>query len=142
MNAIVRQPRSILFQKCYKGSPSNSKVVSCLNWGSIGLRACELGRISSLHLNVAVRFLFHYLPRGTQLIVRIFPDMPITVTAVGTRMGKGKGGVSFWGVYVKKGHILFELNGVNLVTGRIAFRIIKAKLPILRVLVFRRLALK
>jgi large subunit ribosomal protein L16 len=142
MGSSLRQPRRILFQKCYKGSPCNSKVVSQLSWGSIGLRSLELGRISSLQLGVAVRFLFHYIPRGVQLIIRIFPDRPVTTTSVGTRIGKGKGNVSFWCTYVKKGQILFELYGATFSVGTTAFRIIKAKLPFISILVFRRLALK
>jgi large subunit ribosomal protein L16 len=142
MSNYLRQPRRILFQKCYKGSPCNSKVVSQLSWGSMGLRSLELGRFSSLQLAVAVRFLLHYLPRGAQLIVRVFPDQPVTLTSVGTRIGKGKGTVSFWSTYVKKGQILFELYGTSFRVGTIAFRMIKAKLPFLSVLVFRRLSLK
>jgi large subunit ribosomal protein L16 len=142
MSASLRQPRRILFQKCYKGNPCNSKVVSQLSWGSIGLRSLELGRISSLQLVVAVRFLLHYVPRGAQLIIRVFPDRPVTITSVGTRIGKGKGNVSFWSTYIKKGQILFELFGTTFGIGTTAFRIIKAKLPFISVLIFRRLALK
>jgi large subunit ribosomal protein L16 len=142
MATFVTKPRNISFQKCYKGKPCNSKVVSQLSWGSIGIRSCELGRISSLQLSVATRFLLHYLPRGTQLIIRVFPDRPVTSTSEGTRIGKGKGNVSFWDRYVKKGQILFELNGARVVSGSICFRIIKAKLPFIRTLVIRRLALK
>jgi ribosomal protein L16 len=142
MNKVNIQPRRFIFQKCYKGSPSNSKVISKLTVGLIGLRSCELGRISRLQLGIIIRFLFHYLPRGVQLIVRIFPDRPVRVTSVGTRIGKGKGNFSFWSTYVKKGHILFELLGVSLIIGIIAFRIIKSKLPFMSSLVFRRLPLK
>jgi large subunit ribosomal protein L16 len=142
MNTSARQPRRVLFQKCYKGSPCNSKVVSQLRWGSMGLRSLELRRISSLQLRVAVRFLLHYVPRGVQLIARVFPDRPVTITSVGTRIGKGKGSVSFWCTYVKKGQILFELFGTTFDIGITAFRIIKAKLPFISVFVFRRLALK
>jgi len=142
MSNIIRQPRRVSFQKRYKGNPSNSKIISRLKWGSIGLRSCELGRITNLQLNVAIRFLSYYLPRGVQLIVRIFPDIPITTKTVGTRIGKGKGSVTYWGVYVKKGQILFEVVGVNSTSGSKAFQIIKAKLPVLSVLVFRRKALK
>lgn len=130
------------FQKRYKGNPHNSKVISRLRWGSMGLRSSELGRISSIQLRVAVRFLLHYLSRSVILITCVFPDLAVTVTSIGTRIGKGKGNVSFWSTYVKKGQILFELKGVRIIMGTLAFRIIKAKLPFLRVLVFRRLALK
>jgi ribosomal protein L16 len=142
MGKIIKQPRRVVFQKCYKGRPSNSKVISCLNWGSMGIRSCELARVSSLQLGVAIRFLFHYLPRGAQVITRVFPDKPISASSAGTRIGKGKGEFSFWGSYVKKGHIIFELWGVRKIAGSLAFRIIKTKLPFIRTLVFRRLPLK
>lgn len=142
MSGFNKQLRRISFQKCYKGSPCNSKIVSQLNWGTIGLRSLELGRFSSLQLAVAVRFLLHYLRRGAQLIIRVFPDRPVTVTSIGTRIGKGKGSVSFWCTYVKKGQIIFELYGIDSILGAMAFRMVKAKLPFTSNLVFRRLALK
>jgi large subunit ribosomal protein L16 len=142
MSNFIKQPRRILFQKCYKGSPCNSKTVSQLSWGSIGIRSLELGRLSSLQLGVAVRFLLHYLTRGVQLIIRVFPDRPVTVTSIGTRIGKGKGAFSFWCTYVKKGQILFELFGTSVTLGTSAFHIVKAKLPFISCLVVRRLALK
>jgi large subunit ribosomal protein L16 len=142
MRTSFIQSRRISFQKFYKGSPSNSKIVSQLNWGTVGFRSLELSRISKLQLEVATRFLFHYLPRGVQLIVRIFPDLPVTSTSIGSRIGKGKGNISFRCTYVKKGQIVFELFGASVSASIIAFRIIKSKLPFLSSLLFRRLALK
>ena len=45
-------------------------------------------------------------------------------------MGKGKGAPEYWAAKVKPGRILFEIDGVDLVTAREAMRLAAGKLPI------------
>jgi len=46
------------------------------------------------------------------------------------RMGSGKGAPEFWVARVKPGRILFEIDGVSVVTAREALTLAAAKLPI------------
>ena len=46
------------------------------------------------------------------------------------RMGKGKGAPELWAARVHPGRIMFELDGVPLITAREALALAAAKLPI------------
>jgi large subunit ribosomal protein L16 len=45
-------------------------------------------------------------------------------------MGKGKGGIAYWIAPIKKGQIIFEINGVNLFKSISILRKALTKLPI------------
>jgi large subunit ribosomal protein L16 len=62
--------------------------------------------------------------------------VPITAKPIETRMGKGKGAVSHWGVKVNAGTVLFEAYGVALNVAVTAFKTGGAKLPIRTVILF------
>ena len=47
-----------------------------------------------------------------------------------TRMGKGKGGVELWVAVVKRGRVLYEMEGVSEELAREALRLAAHKLPI------------
>src|SRR5437764_3453027 len=55
----------------------------------------------------------NYIKRGGKVIIRIFPDKPVTAKPAETRMGSGKGAPEYWVAVVKPGRILFELSGVR-----------------------------
>jgi large subunit ribosomal protein L16 len=60
----------------------------------------------------------------------VFPTVPITAKPTETRMGKGKGAVSHWGIKVSAGTVLFEVYGVPQNTAVTAFKTGGAKLPV------------
>ncbi len=68
--------------------------------------------------------------RVGKLWIRVFPDVPVSKKPAEVRMGKGKGSPEWWGVRVKPGRILFELEGVPRETAEEALRRASAKLPI------------
>ena len=70
------------------------------------------------------------LRRGGKLWIRMFPDKPVTKKPLETRMGKGKGAVESWVAVVKRGRIIFELEGVPEDLARQAFKLASDKLPI------------
>ncbi|MBS1107963.1 MAG: ribosomal protein [Deltaproteobacteria bacterium] len=53
-----------------------------------------------------------HVKRGGKIWIRIFPDKPITKKPAETRMGKGKGNVEDWVAAVRRGRILYEMEGV------------------------------
>ena len=68
--------------------------------------------------------------RAGKVWIRIFPDKPFTKKPAETRMGKGKGSPEGWVAVVKKGRILFEMEGVPQNMACSAMRLSAHKLPI------------
>ncbi|MCK4518937.1 MAG: 50S ribosomal protein L16, partial [Candidatus Omnitrophica bacterium] len=62
--------------------------------------------------------------------IRIFPDKPVTKKPAETRMGKGKGAPEFWVAVVKRGRVLFEMDGIPRDLARDALRLASHKLPV------------
>jgi large subunit ribosomal protein L16 len=60
----------------------------------------------------------------------MFPDTPVTKKPLEVRMGSGKGNVEYWVAKVQPGKVLYEMEGVDEVTAREAFRLAAAKLPV------------
>ena len=48
-----------------------------------------------------------------QIWIRVFPDISVSSKPAEVRMGKGKGSPSYWICRVKKGQILFEMDGIS-----------------------------
>ena len=62
--------------------------------------------------------------------IRLFPYKPVSAKPIEVRMGKGKGDTAFWVDVVKRGRIMYELEGVDENTAKIAFRRAQAKFSI------------
>src|SRR5580704_4634912 len=68
--------------------------------------------------------------RGSNVSFRVFPDVPISKTPREVRMGSGKGNVEYYVARVQPGKVLFEMEGVDEVTAREAFRLAGSKLSV------------
>ena len=71
-----------------------------------------------------------YTKRGGKVWIKLFPDKPITNKGIGTRMGKGKGAVTYWVAVTKPGRVMFEIAGVPEETAREALRLAANKLSV------------
>ena len=71
-----------------------------------------------------------HVKRGGKVWIRVFPDKPITKKPAETRMGKGKGNPEGWVAPIKRGRILYEMEGVDITTAKEALRLAAHKLPI------------
>lgn len=112
-NTKFRKLRKVRIKK-YKASSSgvmNSQ--RCLNFGTVGLRACEGGWITARQIEAARKTMRRKMKRAGRIWICVFPDRPVTRKAIGVRMGKGKGSVSFWVFPVKAGQIIFELGEIS-----------------------------
>merc|ERR1712100_890372 len=96
----------------------------------IGMRALKNSRITARQIESARKAINRYIKREGKLIIRIFPDKPITKKPIEVRQGKGKGSVEYWVALVKKGKILFELDGIKKKYRKRSIRLGSAKLPI------------
>ena len=88
------------------------------------------GLINSRQIESARRAIVKKTKRKGKLWIRIFPDLPITSKPTESRMGKGKGSVSYWVSRIGAGTILFELCGLPYHIAADALRSAGKKLPV------------
>jgi large subunit ribosomal protein L16 len=124
-------PKRSKYRKAHKGRiHGNAKAGTDLNFGSIGLKATEPGRVTARQIEAARRAITRHIRRVGRVWIRIFPDVPVSQKPAEVRMGSGKGNPEFWVCRVKPGRIMFELDGVPPNVAREAFDLASAKLPI------------
>lgn len=102
-----------------------------LAFGSFGLKSLDSRWIDSRQIEAARRAMTRYIQRGGKIWIRIFPDKPITKKPPEVTMGSGKGAVDHYVFPVRKGRILFEMDGVSEETAREAMRLAAHKLPVM-----------
>jgi len=124
-------PKRTKFRKQFrgrmKGQASRGNTVA---FGDYGLQSLGPAWITSRQIEASRRAIVRFVKRGGQVIIRIFPDKPVTKKAAETRMGSGKGPVEFWVAVVRPGSMLFEISGVTEEQAREAFRLAGHKLPV------------
>ena len=125
------QPKRTKFRKGFKGRIHGAaKSGTQLNFGEYGLKAMEPERLNAREIEAARRAITREMKRAGRVWIRIFPDVPVSKKPAEVRMGAGKGAPEFWVARVKPGRILFEIDGVDLVTAKEAMRLGAAKLSI------------
>ena len=133
---MLSLPKKTKYRKQQKGRsnrPPNSggsSNLKNLQFGKYGIKGLEAGRIPGKIIEASRRVITRTFKRGGKIWIRVFPDLPVTSKPLEVRMGKGKGGVSFWGCRVKKGQILFEMDGVSSKLANQAALLVNKKLPI------------
>ncbi len=124
-------PKKVKHRKHRKGRIKGiAKKGSFVNFGSYGLRVEEQGYISSRQIEASRRAIIRYLRKGGKMWIRIFPDRPITRKGQEVPMGGGKGNVDHYAAPVKKGRVVFEIDGISEEKARDALRKAGDKLPV------------
>ena len=124
-------PKRVKRRKQFRGTMSGKALRgNKITNGEYGIVAMEPAWIRSNQIEAARIAMTRYIKRGGKVWIKIFPDKPITSKPIGTRMGKGKGGVEYWVAPVKTGRIMFELSDVPEEIAREALRLAGSKLPI------------
>jgi len=124
-------PKRTKYRKAHKGRVHGlAKGGFALNFGSVGLKATEPGRITARQIEAARRAITRHIKRVGRVWIRVFPDVPVSKKPAEVRMGSGKGSPEFWMCRVKPGRIMFELDGVPVTIAKEAFELASAKLPI------------
>jgi len=103
---------------------------SRVSFGKYGLQALEPGWITDRQIEAARIAMTRHAKRGGKVWIRIFPDKPVSKKPAEVRMGKGKGSPDHWVCVVKRGKIMFEMDGIELDVAQEAFRLAQHKLPI------------
>lgn len=101
---------------------------STMNFGLFGLKALANAWMTNTQIEAARVAVQRHIKSG-RLFIRVFPDKSVTKKPAETRMGKGKGAPEKWVVVVKRGRILFELEGVPQTLAQEAFRLAAYKIP-------------
>ena len=124
-------PKRVKFRKQHKGRIHGvAKGGAELSFGSYGLKALSPERVTARQIEAARRAITREMKRAGRVLIRIFPDVPVSDKPAEVRMGKGKGAPEFWVARVKPGRIMFEIGEVDEDTARRAFALGAAKLPV------------
>ncbi|MBV53208.1 MAG: 50S ribosomal protein L16 [Coxiellaceae bacterium] len=138
----MRQPKRRKFRKDFKGRNRGfAKRGTNVSFGEFGLKTIESGRITARQIEATRRAITRHIKRGGKVVIRIFPDKPITKKPLEVRQGKGKGNVEYWVALVQPGRVMFEISGVSEELAREAFSRGASKLPVKTVFVKREIEL-
>ena len=123
--------KRVKHRKQFRGSMAGKALsANTICNGDFGLVALEPCWIKSNQIEAARIAMTRYTKRGGKVWIKIFPDKPVTVKPLGTRMGSGKGAVDRWVAVVKPGRVMFEIGGVSEEVAREALRLAMHKLPV------------
>src|SRR5918998_5560076 len=125
------QPARTKYRKQQKGRNTGIATRGAkVSFGEFGLKATTRGRLTARQLEAARRAMSRHIKRGGRLWSRVFPDKPVSQKPAEGRMGNGKGNPEYWVAEIQPGKMLYEMDGVDEVTAKEAFRLASAKLPI------------
>jgi large subunit ribosomal protein L16 len=125
------QPKKVKHRKVQKGRlRGKAHRGNTVAFGDYGLQAMGTGFITARQIEAARVAMTRHIKRGGKIWIRLFPDKPVSKKPAETRMGKGKGNPESWVARVKRGRVLYEMEGVNPEIAREALRLAAHKLPI------------
>ncbi len=136
---MLLRPKKTKYNKTQRGRLS--RVVSGFRQplnGKFSLIAQESIHLTAHQIEATRQVINRYLKRKGKIWIKAFPDFPVTAKPTEVRMGKGKGAIKEWVCRVRKGKILFEVDGVADQRVLEAFKAARKKLP-LRTLIFKNL---
>ncbi len=131
-------PKKVKHRKHMKGTVNGiSGRAATVDFGTYGLKAMENRWVTARQIEAARRAMTRSVKRSGKMWIRIFPDKPITKKGAEVPMGNGKGSVDHFVAVVRRGRIMFEMDGVSEEAAREAFRLASHKLPVKTVFIKR-----
>ena len=131
-------PKRVKYRKAQRGRRKGIATRgSTVNFGDTGMQATENGWITNRQIEAARVAMQRHIKAG-RVYIRIFPDKPVSKKPAETRMGKGKGAPESWVAVIKRGRILFEIEGVPTELARDAFRRAAYRMPLRTKIVTRK----
>ena len=123
-------PKRVKYRKAHRGKRRGvAKGGTGLAFGEFGLKALENAWVTAAQIESS-RVAITRVLRGGKLWLRIFPDKSVTTHGQEKTMGAGKGMVDHWVAVVKRGRVIFEVDGVPEILAKEALRLAAYKLPI------------
>ena len=127
---MVLMPKRVKFRKCQRGKRRGiSHKGSQVSFGECGLQALENAWLTNIQIEAARVALMRSVKRGGKVWIKVFPDKSVSKKPAETRMGKGKGSPEYWVAVIRRGRILFEMQGIPLELAKEALRLAAHKLP-------------
>jgi len=124
-------PKKVKHRKHHRGHNKGFATSGAnIAFGSFALKAIEGRFVTARQIEAARRAMTRYVQRGGKIWIRVFPDKPVTMHGNESPMGGGKGAVDHFVAVVKRGRILFEMDGVTEAQAREAMRLAAHKLPV------------
>ncbi len=124
-------PNKVKFRKAQRGKRRGVATKgNTLVFGDYGLQCMENCWITARQIEAGRIAINRYIKRGGKLWIRLFPYKPVTAKPIEVRMGKGKGDPEFWVDVVKRGKIIFELEGVTEELAKEAMRLAQGKFAV------------
>lgn len=129
-------PKRTKYRKAHKGKIpipiGGSTKGTTVEFGDYGLRVKEGVRLTGRQLTAVHNALKRKIKpvKGSQLWMRVFPDIPVSSKGNEVRMGKGKGTFEYWACRVPLNRIIFEISGMRKEIAKEAFRLASHKLPV------------
>lgn len=123
-------PKKTKYRKVQKGRLKGlSKGARTVAFGDYGIKAIEPARLTAQVIEAVRITISRRLKKTGKLYLRVFPDKPVTKKPAETRMGKGKGNPEFWVAVVKRGRIMFEVQGLEEKEAKEVLKAASYKLP-------------
>jgi len=127
---MVMVPKRVKYRKSQRGARIGISTKGArVSFGEFGLQALENAWMTNAQVEAARVALTRHTQRGGKAWIRIFTDKPVSKKPAETRMGKGKGATEHWVCVVKRGRVLFEIEGVPEELARESMRLAAHKLP-------------
>src|SRR5882724_11800033 len=124
-------PKKLKHRKHHRGHTYGQATAGeHIAFGTYGLKAMESSWVTARQIEAARRAMTRYVQRGGKIWIRMFADTPVTNHGNESVMGGGKGAVDHFISVVKRGKIMFEMDGVTEVQAREAMRSASYKLPV------------
>ena len=125
---MLLMPKRVKYRKAQRGRRKGSAQRGCrLSFGDYGLQVLENGWLTNVEIEAARVAISRNVSLG-KVFIRAYPDKPVTKKPAETRMGKGKGAVESWVAVVKRGKILFEVEGLPEEIARESMRLAASKI--------------
>ncbi len=124
-------PRKVKHRKSHRLAPHGVATRRTqLSFGIFGLKATSSHWITARQIEASRRAMTRCIKRGGKVWIRIFPDQSVTIKGGESRGGGGKGAVDHYVANVRKGTVLFEMDGIDRETANEALRLASHKLPV------------
>ena len=134
-------PKRIKFRKQMRGKMKGKATRgNYVAFGEYGLQSLDTHWVSARQIESGRIAAQHFLRRQGKIVIRIFPDKPVSKKPLETRMGKGKADTDFWAARVKPGTMLYEISGVPEDIAKQTLARIAHKMPVRCRFVGRRLS--
>ncbi len=124
-------PSKVKHRKVFRGKRRGKATKgNTLEFGDYGLQVLENCWITARQIEAGRVAINRHIKRNGKMWIRVFPFKPVTSKPVEVRMGKGKGDPEFWVDVLKRGRIIYELEGVDESIAKHAMKLAQRKFAV------------